>query len=418
MLARETAVAGRAVAAAVRHSTRCAQRATSPSPVNCGRPATTTPARSTPRPAGWFPTRRSSPPPGCCPQTQARSRRHARSSPGRASRTGDRPLVGGRRGRHDHRATCPRCGRRATRLPPPRVWVDRNPEADAASQAARAAVTDVAEELDIPVENLLTPETLRRVAWTPPGRDRRGHHRLRPRRARRAALADRGNRTGHRRRLCGGRPNARPSPTSPLRRNGQTIRAPLCACLGSNDSYRRVRARIRDNRWRHRGREQRSRFRRRGPDPVRPCGREGQYWNTRADDLIVKAMIGLLERNPNLPKDRVDDVAIAATTQTGDQGLTLGRTAAHPGRASPERAGYAIDRMCAGAMTSVTTIAGAIALRRIRRRDRRRRRAHGPPPDGLRTPTRTRGSSPRSWSAPTRSTWATPPSACTTASRS
>ena len=84
------------------------------------------------------------------------------------------------------------------------------------------------------------------------------------------------------------------------------------------------------------------------------------YWNTRADDLVVKAMIGLLERNPSLPKDRIDDVAIAATTQTGDQGLTLGRTAALLAGLPQSVPGYAIDRMCAGAMTSVTTIAGAI----------------------------------------------------------
>ena len=62
--------------------------------------------------------------------------------------------------------------------------------------------------------------------------------------------------------------------------------------------------------------------------PFGRAGDKGMYWNTRADDLAVKAITGLLERNPNLPKDRVDDVAIAATTQTGDQGLTLGRTAA------------------------------------------------------------------------------------------
>ena len=73
-------------------------------------------------------------------------------------------------------------------------------------------------------------------------------------------------------------------------------------------------------------------------------------------------MIGLLERNPNLPKDRVDDVAIAATTQTGDQGLTLGRTAAILAGLPLSVPGYAIDRMCAGAMTSVTTIAGAIGF--------------------------------------------------------
>jgi acetyl-CoA acyltransferase len=96
--------------------------------------------------------------------------------------------------------------------------------------------------------------------------------------------------------------------------------------------------------------------------PFGRAGEKGQYWNTRSDDLIVKAMIGLLERNPKLPKDRVDDVAIAATTQTGDQGLTLGRTAAILAGLPLSVPGYAIDRMCAGAMTSVTTIAGAIAF--------------------------------------------------------
>jgi len=86
------------------------------------------------------------------------------------------------------------------------------------------------------------------------------------------------------------------------------------------------------------------------------------YWNTRADDLVVKAMIGLMERNPKVPADRIDDVAIAATTQTGDQGLTIGRTAALLSGLPQSVPGYAIDRMCAGAMTSVTTIAGAIGF--------------------------------------------------------
>jgi acetyl-CoA acyltransferase len=86
------------------------------------------------------------------------------------------------------------------------------------------------------------------------------------------------------------------------------------------------------------------------------------YWNTRADDLVVKAIIGLLERNPSLPKDRIDDVAIAATTQTGDQGLTIGRSASLLAGLPQSVPGYAIDRMCAGAMTSVTTIGGAIGF--------------------------------------------------------
>ena len=53
-------------------------------------------------------------------------------------------------------------------LPPPRSWSDRNPEADARLKSARLAVTTISEDMAIPVENLLTPEILRRVAWTPP----------------------------------------------------------------------------------------------------------------------------------------------------------------------------------------------------------------------------------------------------------
>jgi acetyl-CoA acyltransferase len=96
--------------------------------------------------------------------------------------------------------------------------------------------------------------------------------------------------------------------------------------------------------------------------PFGRAGDKGMYWNTRADDLAVKAITGLLERNPNLPKDRVDDVAIAATTQTGDQGLTLGRTAAILAGLPLSVPGFAIDRMCAGAMTAVTTTGSGIGF--------------------------------------------------------
>ncbi|MCS5712967.1 thiolase family protein [Herbiconiux sp. CPCC 205716] len=96
--------------------------------------------------------------------------------------------------------------------------------------------------------------------------------------------------------------------------------------------------------------------------PFGRAGEKGMYWQTRADDLAVKAITGVLERNPQLPKDRIDDVAIAATTQQGDQGLTLGRTTAILAGLPLSVPGYAIDRMCAGAMTSVTTVAGAIAF--------------------------------------------------------
>ena len=99
-------------------------------------------------------------------------------------------------------------------------------------------------------------------------------------------------------------------------------------------------------------------------DGVRtPFGRSGSaYANTRSDDLIVRCIRELLRRNPGLPPDRVDEVAIAATTQIGDQGLTIGRTAALLAGLPRGVPGYSIDRMCAGAMTAVTTVAGGIAM--------------------------------------------------------
>jgi acetyl-CoA acyltransferase len=94
-----------------------------------------------------------------------------------------------------------------------------------------------------------------------------------------------------------------------------------------------------------------------------PFGKAGGvYANTRADDLVVRCIRELLRRNPQLPPERVDEVAIAATTQIGDQGLTIGRTAALLAGLPKTVPGYAIDRMCAGAMTAVTTVAGGIAM--------------------------------------------------------
>jgi len=96
--------------------------------------------------------------------------------------------------------------------------------------------------------------------------------------------------------------------------------------------------------------------------PFGKAGEKGVYWNTRADDLVVKAMIGLLDRHPDLDRAAIDEVAVAATTQTGDQGLTIGRTSAILAGLPQSVPGYAIDRMCAGAMTAVTTTASAIGI--------------------------------------------------------
>lgn len=94
--------------------------------------------------------------------------------------------------------------------------------------------------------------------------------------------------------------------------------------------------------------------------PFGRAGEKGMYWGTRSDDLAVKALQGLIERNPQLPLERIDDVGIAATTQQGDQGLTLGRTVAMLAGVPVEVPGFALDRMCAGAMTTVAFTGAAI----------------------------------------------------------
>ncbi|MDQ6739188.1 MAG: hypothetical protein M3021_02145, partial [Actinomycetota bacterium] len=96
--------------------------------------------------------------------------------------------------------------------------------------------------------------------------------------------------------------------------------------------------------------------------PFGKAGEKGMYAGTRADDLVVKCIRELMRRNPSLPPERVDEVSIAATTQTGDQGLTIGRAAALLAGLPKSVPGFAIDRMCAGAMTAVTTTASGIGF--------------------------------------------------------
>src|SRR5215208_4470535 len=90
------------------------------------------------------------------------------------------------------------------------------------------------------------------------------------------------------------------------------------------------------------------------------AGPKGVFWKTRADDMGAKVVRELLRRNPSLPPERVDDVIYAATAQVGDQGLTLGRDVALLAGLPQSVPGYAVDRMCAGALTAVTAGAGQI----------------------------------------------------------
>ena len=91
------------------------------------------------------------------------------------------------------------------------------------------------------------------------------------------------------------------------------------------------------------------------------AGPQGMFWKTRADDMAVKVVRELLRRNPEIPPERIGDVIYAATAQVGDQGLTLGRDVALLAGLPQTVPGFAIDRMCAGALTAVTAGAGEIA---------------------------------------------------------
>lgn len=63
----------------------------------------------------------------------------------------------------------PQPGARSTGPPPARTWANRDPVAAGRLERARAALAQLAEQLNLPVENLVTPELVRRLAWDPMG---------------------------------------------------------------------------------------------------------------------------------------------------------------------------------------------------------------------------------------------------------
>jgi acetyl-CoA acyltransferase len=99
--------------------------------------------------------------------------------------------------------------------------------------------------------------------------------------------------------------------------------------------------------------------------PFGRAGAKGIYRDMRADDIATHTLRGLLTRNASIPLAEIDDVAIAATTQEGEQGLTLGRTVGLAAGLPASVPGFAIDRMCAGGMTSLTTLGSGIGWGQI-----------------------------------------------------
>ncbi len=92
------------------------------------------------------------------------------------------------------------------------------------------------------------------------------------------------------------------------------------------------------------------------------AGDKGIFWNTRADDMVVKVIRELMRRNPEVKPELVGENAWGVFCQEKDQGLTLGRTSVILSGLPETVPGYSIDRMCAGGMSAITTAASQIAF--------------------------------------------------------
>ncbi len=95
------------------------------------------------------------------------------------------------------------------------------------------------------------------------------------------------------------------------------------------------------------------------------AGEKGIFWKTRAEDLCVPLVKALLDRNPSLRPQMIEDSIWGVTNQVKEQGGTLGRMVTMLADLGWEIPGCSIDRMCASGMTGMgfgaTYIAGGMA---------------------------------------------------------
>ena len=95
------------------------------------------------------------------------------------------------------------------------------------------------------------------------------------------------------------------------------------------------------------------------------AGEKGIFWKTRADDLVVPLLKALIERNPKIMPDMIEDNLWGVTNQLKEQGGTIGRVVTMLANWGYNIPGCSIDRMCAGGLTAigfgVTYIASGMA---------------------------------------------------------
>jgi len=92
------------------------------------------------------------------------------------------------------------------------------------------------------------------------------------------------------------------------------------------------------------------------------AGEKGMFWKTRADDLAVALLKALIERNPQVRPDMIEDSIWGVTNQIKEQGGTLGRAVPMLAGWGWEVPGCSIDRMCASGLTAVGFAVGYIAM--------------------------------------------------------
>jgi acetyl-CoA acyltransferase len=95
------------------------------------------------------------------------------------------------------------------------------------------------------------------------------------------------------------------------------------------------------------------------------AGEKGIFWKTRAEDLCVPLVKALVNRNPPLKPEMIEDSIWGVTNQVKEQGGTLGRMVPMLADLGWEIPGCSIDRMCASGLTGigfgVTYIASGMA---------------------------------------------------------
>lgn len=83
------------------------------------------------------------------------------------------------------------------------------------------------------------------------------------------------------------------------------------------------------------------------------AGEKGIFWKTRAEDMSVAVLQGLMKRNPQASPGIVEDIIWGATNQIAEQGGTIGKMISMLADWGWEVPGCSVDRMCAGGMTAV-----------------------------------------------------------------